>query len=295
MSQQVASYPPYVMVPVRESNGLGVAGFFIALIGLFIPTGIIALLGLLLCLAALGRPPRGFAAMGVVIGLFGTVLWLAITGVVIVGGLAAGVVTALAVAAMFIMTQPEIIEVTSDMFNVTIAAVEYEENNGNLPDNIAVLSLGATTLTDPWGNPYRYRLADEELGFDVISSGADGVAGTDDDMSLSRMDRIWEDAFEGFGTKMEEFGNRMQALDNRSHRIKVNRMARAKKSCGPTHDEPTPAERYEAAAVAAAIAEEVAQEVAATAAPAPPAAPAPSEAPPAPEVPDAEPEEPHGH
>jgi hypothetical protein len=293
MSQQAVSYPPYVMVPVRESNGLGVAGFFIALIGLFIPTGIIALLGLLISLAALGRPPRGFAAMGVVIGLLGTVVWLVITGLVVAGGLAAGVVAILAVAAMFIVTQPEIIEVTSDMFNVTIAAVEYEEKNGNLPDDISVLGLGATTLTDPWGNPYRYRLADEELGFDVISSGADGAAGTADDMALSRIDRVWEAAFEGFGEKMEEFGQRMEALEHRKYKVERTSHVK-KKSCNePCPPKPaTPSERYEAAAVAAAIAEEVAQEVAATAAP---ALPDPPEEPPAPEEPDAKPDDPHGH
>jgi hypothetical protein len=277
------------MVPVRESNGLGVAGFFIALIGLFIPTGIVALLGLLISLAALGRPPRGFAAMGVVIGLVGTVLWLAITGLVVVGGLAAGVVAVLAVAAMFIMTQPEIIEVTSDMFNVTIAAVEYEEKHGDFPDEIGALGLGVTTLTDPWGNPYRYRLADQDPGFDVISNGADGIAGTDDDLALSGIDRIWENAFEGFGEKMEEFGQRMERLEGRKIRIDRASYSNKKscdKPCPPAP--PTPAERYEAAAVAAAIAEEVAQEVAATAAPTPP------EAPPAPEEPDAEPEKPQG-
>ena len=289
MSQQAASYPPYVMVPVRESNGLGVAGFFIALIGLFIPTGIIALLGLLISLAALGRPPRGFAAMGVVIGLFGTVLWLVITGVVVLGGLAAGVVAILAVAAMFIMTQPEIIEVTSDMFNVTIAAVEYEERTGDLPEDLGALGLAVSTLTDPWGNPYSYRLANQDPGFDVMSNGADGIVGTDDDMALSRINVIWEDAFDGFGVKMEEFGQRMEALEGRKYRIE--RAAHTKKSCDePCPPKPaSPADRYEAAAVAAAIAEEVAQEVAATAAPAPP------KAPPAPEVPDAEPEEPHDH
>jgi hypothetical protein len=267
------------MVPVRDSNGLGVAGFFIALIGLFIPTGIVALLGLLISLAALGRPPRGFAAMGVVVGLFGTVLWLAITGVVVVGGLAAGVVAVLAVAAMFIMTQPEIIEVTSDMFNVTIAAVEYEEKTGSFPDEIAALGLGVTTLTDPWGNPYRYRLADHDPGFDVISDGADGLAETDDDLALSRIDRVWESAFEGFGEKMEEFGQRMEALDNSKHRYKVNRTSRVKKSCGPMPDEPTPAERYEAEAIAAAIAESVAQEVTANAAPVPDAQEEPADEP----------------
>lgn len=92
--QQVAAYPQpqpqYIMVPMRESNGLGVAGFFIALIGLAIPTGIIALLGMLVSLVALGKAPRGFAGMGVVVGLFGTVLWLAITGIAILGAVAVG-------------------------------------------------------------------------------------------------------------------------------------------------------------------------------------------------------------
>ena len=39
---QVPNQPQFVVVPVRETNGLGVAGFFIALIGLFIPTGYLA-------------------------------------------------------------------------------------------------------------------------------------------------------------------------------------------------------------------------------------------------------------
>jgi len=279
------------MVPVRESNGLGVAGFFIALIGLFIPTGIVALLGLLISLAALGRPPRGFAAMGVVIGLFGTVLWLAITGLIVVGGLAGGAIAILAVAAMFVMTQPEIIEVTSDMFNVTIAAVEYEEQHGQFPDEISAMGLGVTTLTDPWGNPYRYRLANHDPGFDVMSNGADGVAGTDDDMALSGIDRIWEDAFEGFGEKMEEFGQRMERLDNRNIRIQT---ASSKQSCDKPCPAPTPAERYEAAAVAAAVAESVAQKVTASAAPAVKAAePAPAdEAEEEPEAATEEPQEP---
>jgi hypothetical protein len=276
------------MVPVREGNGLGVAGFFIALIGLFIPTGIVALLGLLISLAALGRPPRGFAAMGVVIGLFGTVLWLAITGLVVVGGLAGGAIAILAVAAMFVMTQPEIIEVTSDMFNVTIAAVEYEEQHGQFPDEISDMGLGVTTLTDPWGNPYRYRLANHDPGFDVMSNGADGMAGTDDDMALSGIDRIWEDAFEGFGEKMEEFGHRMERLDNRNIRIQT---ASSKQSCDKPCPVPTPADRYEAAAVAAAIAESVAQEVTANAAPAVEPAPA-DEAEEEPEVATEEPQEP---
>ena len=85
-------YPPYVMVPVRERNGLGVVGFLIALVGLVIPTGIVALLGLLISLVALGRAPRLFAGMGVITGLFGTVIWLALMILAVFGVLAAGAV-----------------------------------------------------------------------------------------------------------------------------------------------------------------------------------------------------------
>jgi hypothetical protein len=300
MTQQAVSYPPYVMVPVRESNGLAVAGFLIALIGLFVPTGIVALVGLLICLAALGRPPRGLAATGVIIGLFGTVIWLVITGVVLVGGLAAGAGFVVAVAAMFVFMQPETIEVTSDMVNVAIAAVEYEDKHGELPADLSVLTLSTPTRLDPWGNPYRYTLENHDPGFDVMSDGADGVADTDDDLALSRMDQLWEEAFEGFGPKMEEFGQRMERIDSRNRHIRFerspHRYAGARSSCDrPCPPEQSPAERYEAKAIASVEAEPVIQEPAATAAPvpsdeSPQAAPTP-EAPKA-ETPPATPEPP---
>lgn len=223
----IAAYPhpQYVMVPMRESNGLGVAGFFIALIGLFIPTGIIALLGMLISLVALGKAPRGFAGMGVVIGLFGTVLWLAITGVAILGAAAVGIAIAACGAVMFAFTQPEIIELTSEMLNVTFAAVEYEDEHGGLPDGIEVLALSESTRLDPWGTPYRLVLVEDDDGFDVTSAGPDKLMGTDDDLALSRMDDVWRSAFESFGQKMEEFGQRMERLDGRN--IKIGRGANA--------------------------------------------------------------------
>jgi len=220
MSQQATPtpYPQYVMVPLNEGNGLGVAGFFIAGIGLFIPTGIIALLGLLVSLVALGKAPRGFAGMGVLIGLFGTVVWLAITGVAVLGAVAIGVSAVLAGAAAFILLQPEIIEVTSDMVNVTIAALEYEDTHNALPDDLEVLDLSLSTRTDPWGNPYRYMIVEDEPGFDVVSSGSDGIMGTDDDLALSQIGNVWGQAFQNFGERIEEFGNRMERLQG--HKFK---------------------------------------------------------------------------
>ncbi len=221
MSQQAtpipsAPYPQYVMVPMKEGNGLGVAGFFIAAIGLLIPTGLVALLGLLVSLVALGKAPRGFAGMGVLVGLVGTAIWMAITGIAIVAALAIGVGAVLFTSAAFVLMQPEIIEVTSDMVNVTIAAVEYEDKNGELPEGLDSLALSVSMTTDPWGNPYRYVITtDDELGFDVVSSGSDGIMGTDDDMALSKIEEVWQDAFQNFEGKLEEFGNRMQRLNDR--------------------------------------------------------------------------------
>ena len=209
-------YPQYVMVPAEGGNGLGVAGFFIAAIGILIPTGIVALLGLLVSLVALGKSPRGFAGMGVLIGLVGTAVWMAITGVAIVGALAIGVMMVLFASVAFVLMEPEIIEVTSDMVNVTIAAYEFEDEHGSMPEELDSLGLSVSTTTDPWGKPYRYVITDDDLGFDVISSGGDGIMGTDDDLALSEMERVWQDAFENFGGKLKEFGNRIDRLQNRN-------------------------------------------------------------------------------
>ncbi len=221
MSQSVAQVshdPRYVMVPVRESNGLGVAGFFIALIGLFIPTGIVAVLGLLISLVALGRPPRAFAALGVFIGLLGSVFWLLVTGAVVLGAITVGIGVVILSAAAFVFTQPEIIEVTSDMGNVLLAVAEYEEEEDALPDDLTVLGLGVSTLTDPWGKRYRYTIVDEEPGFDVVSSGGDGLFDTTDDLAFSRLDRIWQNAFASFGEKVEDLCGKLERLQNASGR-----------------------------------------------------------------------------
>ena len=130
MDQQPQPYvqPQFVMMPTqRPTNGLAVFGFLVALIGLFIPTGIVALLGLVLCLAAIGRPPRGLATMGVIIGLFGTVIWLVIMLGLLAVGVVATIAAALGMTAAFMLTQPEVVELTTDMVNVAIEAEDYQK------------------------------------------------------------------------------------------------------------------------------------------------------------------------
>ncbi len=266
MNEQVAQFPPYaqyVMVPVRERNGLGVVGFLIALVGLFIPTGIVAILGLLISLVALGRAPRGFAAVGVVTGFVGTIFWLVLTSVALLGVLVAGLGFVVFAAAAFILIQPELIEVSSDLINMTLALVEYEEEEGTLPGDIAVLGLSVSTLSDPWGNPYRYKLVQGKPGFDLTSSGADGTFDTHDDVALSRLDKVWESALGRFGQQMEELGERLDRLDGTNVRFE-----HFDRSHGFGHHKGRAA-AYEEAAMADAVA------------PAAPAEPAPPE--PAPE------------
>ena len=214
-------YPqqPYVMVPVRERNGLGMVGFLIALVGLVIPTGIVALLGLMISLVALGRAPRAFAGLGVITGLFGTVIWLVITIIAVFGMLIAGVVTVVFGAGAFILTQPEIIEVTSDMLNTTMVVVEYEKEHDELPADLAVLGLGVSTQTDPWGRAYQLRLVDADPGFDIVSSGSDGEFDTEDDMALSGLGEVWGDAFASFGSKIEDLCKRLERLEGTTIRF----------------------------------------------------------------------------
>jgi hypothetical protein len=209
---QPVAQPQFVMMPIAQSNGLGVFGFFVALIGLFIPTGIVALLGLVLSLAAIGRAPRGFATCGVMIGLFGTLAWLGLMLVALVVGLVAVVGVAIAGAAGFVLMQPEVVEVTSDMVNVAIAAQDYEQEHDELPADITALAIGVAARIDPWGQPYRFVLCEEEPGFDVVSGGPDGLMDTGDDVRLSGLDRFWESAFESFGENIEEFGQKMERI-----------------------------------------------------------------------------------
>ena len=217
----VPGAPQYVMVPVRQSNGLGVFGFFVAVIGLFIPTGIIALLGLLICLVALGRSPRGFAMMGLIIGLFGTILWLLIDLAVLVVGLLAVVGMGLAASAAFMLTQPEVMEITSDMINSAIAIEHHYETRDELPTTLDELGLASAAIVDPWGTRYRYELNDpndhdndDAFRYELTSAGPDTIFGSDDDIMLSKLDRMWENAFDTFEEKMEDFNEKMQVLQH---------------------------------------------------------------------------------
>ena len=211
---QPYAQPQFVMMPVQQRNALGVFAFFIALVGLFVPTGAISLLGLVLALAAIGRSPRGFATFGVILGLLGTLFWAGFMLVAIVIALVGALAATVFMAGAFMLTQPEVIEVTSDMVNVAIAVQEYEQENDSMPIELGALTLSASVAMDPWGATYRLETLDEEPGFDLVSGGPDGMFDTDDDVRLSGLDRMWETAFASFDARMNELGERLERMDH---------------------------------------------------------------------------------
>src|SRR5688572_12689736 len=80
---QIPPYPhqagaQYAMQPdPAPSNGMGMAGFIVSLIGL-LTCGLLAPIGLLLSLLGLLKRPRGFALAGLIISVIGTVLLVAV-------------------------------------------------------------------------------------------------------------------------------------------------------------------------------------------------------------------------
>ncbi len=202
-------------IPIRETNGLGAVGLVVSLVGLVVPTGVVSLLGLLISLVALSRAPRGFAAAGVFFGLLGAAFWLIVLVLALAVGMLAALAGAVVFAGIFMLTQPEVIEVTTDMANLAIGIQYYERQQQAMPEDLDDLGLGVATLTDPWGNRYRYVLAaNTEPGFDVWSSGKDGEFETDDDLALSGLGKVWEQAFATFELKMEEFCEKLQTLED---------------------------------------------------------------------------------
>lgn len=182
----------YEPMPAEQSNGLAIAGFVCAIVGIF-SVGLLAPIALILSLVALSRPGgRGFAIAGIVISLLSMCMGLFILLIclpLILAALGLGIA-----AAVLMLAEPEKVELTSDMFNIVIAAKLYEEEQGVLPADLSLLKMRESVRSDPWGNPYEYHFIDQDPGFDIISWGEDGESGTEDDVYLTKLDETWEAA-----------------------------------------------------------------------------------------------------
>jgi hypothetical protein len=162
----------YQAVPAR-SNGLGIAGFIVSLVGLVLTCGVLCPIGLLLSLIALFRPPRGFAVAGFVIGLIGTLIPVVIL-------LFYGFVAVTCVTSGFGAFKP-MLETFEKMQKLRPAVEGLPAPAGEVAEDVAGEAVVGGE-NDGWGHPMRYR----KLGgtqYEIRSAGADGAMDTRDDIT----------------------------------------------------------------------------------------------------------------
>jgi hypothetical protein len=172
MSQQP---PPLSYAPPARSNGLGIAGFVVSLVGL-ISCGALSPVGLLLSFIAVFKRPRGFALAGLILGVIGCI-WAIIA---LVFGLFALVLGGLGIAKVAPMVQTEI-----RMVQVAEVVAAHKGADGSVPTDLSTLTeLSSEDRKDAWG--HLLRVVPKAAGeFDIVSDGPDGIAGTSDDLKSS--------------------------------------------------------------------------------------------------------------
>ena len=168
MSTPGPGYPQQtVIVNQPASNGLGMAGLIVSIIGFF-TCGFISPIGFLLSVFGLFKQPRGAAIAGFILGGIGS-LWLVFGGFAIVAG--------------FVGLGAAINE-GSKLATMGMAATEinrYYAENGALPSEADGSEMVARHQID--GVSLRYRqLSDDK--FEIQGAGADGQFDTGDDRKL---------------------------------------------------------------------------------------------------------------
>ena len=166
MTQQAVPFPNPNPPQERRSNGLGLAGFIVSLVAFF-TCFVLSPVGLLISFFGLFRRPRGFAFVGFVLGLVGT---LVITVVFSIFGW--GIVTGLRFGKPFFVTLSRAHEARDKILN-------YYATNGALPGDVTGGSIVAGTL-DGWGRNIAYHWK-SSASFELRSASQDGVFGTEDD------------------------------------------------------------------------------------------------------------------
>ena len=166
------------------TNGLGIAGFVCSVLGILGSCGLLSPIGLILSLVAVGRQPRGFAIAGIVIGALGTcfvLIPLAILALVMPVVLF-GILGAVGLTSVL---GPDL-GAKIEMAQIAGAIEMYQQDHTMLPISIDDLDIADTELlTDQWGHPYGYELAEDGLSYRLFSVGPDGIAGTADDIAAN--------------------------------------------------------------------------------------------------------------
>jgi hypothetical protein len=167
-----ADYISSGMPPEKPSNGLGVAGFVVSLVGLIFTCGVLCPIGLILSLFGLRKEPKGLAIAGAVIGGLGTVF------LVLVGaGFAATYLGFKKIAEKSGGDVPTTLTMTMAVATIN----QHRADKGGLPDEENGNALIAP-FKDSAGRALRYERRD--AGFVVRGVGKDGKFDTPDDVEM---------------------------------------------------------------------------------------------------------------
>ena len=173
---------PLMPPPPPSTNGLGLAGFIVSLVGMVLCMGVICPVGAILSAIALVWKPRGFAIAGLILGVLGSVLW----GVLLV---------------VWFSRFPSYFS-TNDLWMAQdeIDVYHYDHSN-TLPDDATGQQL-VSYYNDDWGTAYSYRYVDPQT-YEIISAGPDMQFGTSDDQVTSASPQV---PYYG-GSQNSPFGN----------------------------------------------------------------------------------------
>ena len=161
----------------NASNGLGLAGFIVSLVGFVTCLWVICPIGLLLSFFGLFKKPRGLAIAGFIIGLLGS-LWI----ILIIAFFAMMGIGLAAASSMGL----GLFEVTTDTLEINKAVKAHYSSNSALPSTLEILTLDRETVMDPWGEFYRYEIDPDGRRYTISTAGPDGIWDTEDDFALDQ-------------------------------------------------------------------------------------------------------------
>ncbi|XAM00429.1 DUF4190 domain-containing protein [Phycisphaeraceae bacterium D3-23] len=144
----------------QPTNGLGLAGFIVSIVGMVLCLGALCPIGAVISIPAVFKQPRGFAIAGLIIGVMGTLLWALLW-------------------VMFYVIQSQIPNYS--IYDAQYQIDDYFYMHNALPDDAAGQQL-VDWYEDDWDTAFRYRRIDAQ-NYEIISAGPDTQFGTADDQT----------------------------------------------------------------------------------------------------------------
>jgi|GEM_PF-330383 len=182
MEQTPASPPPthqtHVHIAQPQTNGLGVAGFVISLIG-FVSCGFVCPIGAIISAFALKKEPKGMAIAGLIIGIIGSIVPVVI--LIFFGSLFTAILAAIGMGTAAIAEH----QAQQNASKPAAQAIyTYHETHQALPDETTAIGLLAGFAHE--GSAFRFAQDTNGLNDFILSHpGPDQQWNTADDWAIA--------------------------------------------------------------------------------------------------------------